>query len=174
MAYISQVDYETASPEVREQIDAQIREHRRITNMKLTLLHSLPAYHALMEWFPLEKTIEAFLGERAVNFFCYAISNANECLVCGTFFEKILRDLDIDFDTFNFTEEEQLLIDYGIAIVNDPNHVPPSIFDRLKDHWNEEQIVAITGFATIMIATNLINEVLQVQLDDYLLPYTRR
>ena len=174
MAYISQVDYETASPEVREQIDTQIREHGRITNMKLTLLHSLPAYHALMEWFPLEETIEAFLGERAVNFFCYAISHANECLVCSTFFEKILRDLGIDFDTFNFTEEEQLLIDYGIAIVNDPNHVPSSIFDRLKEHWNEEQIVAITGFATIMIATNLINEVLQVQLDDYLLPYTRR
>ena len=59
MAYISQVDYETASPEVREQIDTQICEHGRITNMKLTLLHSLPAYHALMEWFPFHEVVDA-------------------------------------------------------------------------------------------------------------------
>lgn len=173
MAYISQVEYETASEEVKKEIDKQIKEHGRITNMKLTLLHSLPAFHALMEWFPLEETIEKFLGERAVNFFCYAISTENDCLVCGTFFQKILDDLEIDFETFDFTEEEKLLIQYGRAIVQDANHVPAELFDEMKKHWDEEQIVAITAFATIMIATNLINKVLDVQLDDYLLPYTR-
>lgn len=174
MAYISQVEYETASEEVKKEIDKQIKEHGRITNMKLTLLHSLPAFHALMEWFPLEETIEKFLGERAVNFFCYAISTENDCLLCGTFFQKILDDLGIDFETFDFTEEEKLLIRYGRAIVQDANHVPPEIFDEMKKHWDEEQIVAITAFATIMIATNLINKVLDVKLDDYLVPYTRK
>lgn len=174
MAYVSQVQYDTASDEVKREIDDQIRKHGRITNMKLTLLHSLPAFHALMEWFPLEETIEAFLGERAVNFFCYAISTENDCLVCSTFFKKILDDLGIDFASFRFTEEENLLIRYGRAIVQDANHVPPEIFDGLKKHWNEEQIVAITAFATIMIATNLINKTLDVELDDYLTPYTKR
>lgn len=173
MAYISQVTYETASDEVKKQIEYQEKEHGRITNMKLTLLHSLPAYHALMEWFPLEETIEKFLGERAVNIFCYAISTENDCLLCGTFFQKILDDLEIDFDTFDFTEEEQILIRYGKAIVDDANNVPADIFDDMKKRWSEEQIVAITAFATIMIATNLINKVLQVELDEYLLPYTR-
>lgn len=174
MAYISQVTYENASDAVKYEIDKQIREHGKITNMKLTLLHSLPAYHALMEWFPLEETIEAFLGERAVNFFCYAISTENDCFLCSTYFQKILDDLNIDFDSFEFTDEERVLIDYGRAIVIDANHVPPQIFNRLKKYWNEGQIVAITGFATIMIATNLINKVLQVELDDYLVPYTRQ
>lgn len=173
MAYISQVVYEEASAEVKKLIDEQIRDHGRITNMKLTLLHSIPSYHALMEWFPLEETVEAFLGERAVNFFCYAISTENDCLVCGTYFAKILQDLGIDFATFEFTDEENLLIRYGRAIVKDANNVPKEIFDEMKQHWNEEQIVAITAFATIMIATNLINKVLQVELDDYLLPYTQ-
>lgn len=173
MAYISQIEYEKASDEVKHQIDKQISDNGRITNMKLTLLHSLPSYHALMEWYPLEKTIEQFLGERAVNFFCYAISTENDCLICSVFFRKILKDLDIDFDTFQFTEEEDVLIRYGRAIVNDANHVPAEIFDELKKHWNEEQIVAITAFATIMIATNLINKILQVELDDYLKAYTK-
>lgn len=174
MAYISQVKYENSSDEVKKAIDKQIQDHGRITNMKLTLLHSLPAYHALMEWFPLEETIEAFLGERAVNFFCYAISTENDCLLCSTFFGKILKDLNIDFANFNFTEEENVLIDYGRAIVKDANNVPPEIFDRLKNYWNEEQIVSITAFATIMIATNLINKILQVKLDDYLVTYTKQ
>lgn len=173
MAYISQVAYENASEEVKKEIEYQEKAHGRITNMKLTLLHSLPAYHALMEWFPLEETIEAFLGERAVNIFCYVISTENDCLLCGTFFQKILDDLGIDFETFSFTEEENLLIRYGKAIVDDANHVPAEIFDEMKKHWSEEQIVAITAFATIMIATNLINKVLQVELDEYLRPYTR-
>lgn len=173
MAYISQIEYETASPEAKYEIDKQIKDHGRITNMKLTLLHSLPAYHALMEWYPLEETIEAFLGERAVNFFSYAISTENDCLICSVFFTKILKDLNIDFETFEFTEEEDLLIRYGRAIVKDANHVPAEIFEEMKKYWNEEQIVAITAFATIMIATNLINKVLQVNLDGYLEPYTK-
>lgn len=168
MAYISQVTYENASEEVKKLIDEQIRDHGKITNMKLTLLHSIPAYHALMEWFPLEETIEQFLGERAVNFFCYAISTENDCLLCSAYFNKILKDLNIDFDTFEFTDQENVLIKYGRAIVNDANNVPKEVFDDLKKYWNEEQIVAITAFATIMIATNLINKVLQVELDGYL------
>ena len=103
MAYISKVKYEEASDEVKALIDEQIRDHGKITNMKLTLLHSVPAYHALMEWFPLEETIEAFLGERAVNFFCYAISEENDCLLCSAFFRKILKDLNNEFDTFEIT-----------------------------------------------------------------------
>ena len=138
MAYISKINYEEATDEVKGLIDKQIKEHGKITNMKLTLLHSVPAYHALMEWFPLEETIEAFLGERAVNFFCYAISEENECLLCSAFFRKILKELDIDFETFEFTEEENLLIQYGKAIVNDANHIPKELFDELKEHWNEE------------------------------------
>lgn len=122
----------------------------------------------------IEKTIEAFLGERAVNFFCYAISEQNDCLLCSAFFRKILRELDIDFDTFAFTEKENLLIQYGKAIVSDANNIPKELFDELKKYWNEEQIVAITAFATIMIATNIINKSLDVDLGDNLIPYTKK
>lgn len=174
MAYISQLKYEDAPEKTKRVIDDWVKEHGPLTNMKETLIHSLPTFHALMEWFPLEAEIEAFLGERAVNFFCYAISTTNECLLCSIFFKKILDDEGIDFKTFAFTEEEQILIDYGQAIVKDANNIPSSIFDRLKSKWSEEQIVAITGFATIMIATNIINKTLQIELDEELIPYTKR
>ena len=44
----------------------------------------------------------------------------------------------------------------------------------MKERWSEEQIVAITAFATIMIATNIINKALKIELDEELIPYTKR
>ena len=174
MAYISQLKYEDAPEKTRKVIDQWVKEHGPLTNMKETLIHSIPSFHALMEWFPLEEEIESFLGERAVNFFCYAISTTNDCLLCSVFFKKILDDAGIDFEHFNFTEEENILIEYGRAIVKDANSIPPELFERMKEKWSEEQIVAITAFATIMIATNLINKALKIELDQELIPYTKR
>ena len=174
MAYISQLKYEDALPSTQKVIDEWVAKHGPLTNMKETLIHSVPAFHALMEWFPLEETIEAFLGERAVNFFCYAISTTNDVLLCIVFFKKILDEAGRDFEHFDFTEEEKVLIDYGRAIVKDANNVGEEIFARLKSFWNEEQIVAITAFATIMIATNIIYKTLTIELVEALIPYTKR
>lgn len=173
MAYISQVEYETASREVKEQFDFQIKHHGRITNMKKTLLHSMPSYRALMEWYTLKDAVQPFLGERGVNFYCYAISTENNCLICSTFFRQILDDLHIDFETFEFTGQEKLLIDYGRALVSAPHEIEEAILTDLKRYFNEEQIVALTSFGSLMIATNLINTALRVELDDVLVPYTR-
>ena len=174
MAYISQLKYEDAPDKTKKVIDEWVKKHGPLTNMKETLIHSIPAFHALMEWFPLEEEIESFLGERAVNFFCYAISTTNDCLLCSVFFKKILDDANIDFEHFDFTEEEKLLIEYGQGMVKDANNIPEELFKKLKEKWSEEQIVAITAFATIMIATNLINKTLQIELDEELIPYTKR
>lgn len=174
MAHISQVEYENASIEVKAQFDDLIQKNGRVTNMKKTLLHSLPAFHALMEWYPLEKEVEKFLGERAVNFYCYSISTQNSCLLCSTFFRKILVDLEIDFDNFSFTDEEKDIIEYGKYLVSDANNIPVELFAKLKKRYTEEQIVVLTAFGSLMIATNLINTALQVDLDDILIPYTKR
>ena len=174
MSYISQVRYEEASSEVREQFDDQIRRHGRITNMKKTLLHSVPSYKALMEWYTLRDVVQPFIGERGVDFFCYAISTENSCLICSTFFAQILDELGIDVDAFEFPEQEKLLVDYGRALVSKPHGIPDSIYADLKKYFDEEQIVALTAFGSIMIATNLINTALKVDLDDELVPYTKR
>lgn len=174
MAYISMIEYDKASKEVKNLFDDQINKHGRITNMKRTLLHSIPAFKVLMEWYPLQEEVSKFIGERATNFYCYAISSENECLICSMFFKKILDDLQIDFESFEFTEEEKLLIDFGRYLVKDPKNIPEELFNKLKDRYTEEQIVLLTAFGSMMIATNLINTSLKVPLDDILVPYTRK
>ena len=174
MAYISQLQLEQANEQQREQFDYQISRNGRITNMKKTLLHHVPSYKALMEWYPLQAEMVEVVGERATNFYCYAISTKNDCLICSMFFRKILVDLNIEFENFEFTDQEQELIDYGRALVSNPESIAPEIFEKLKARYTEEQIVLITSFGAMMIATNLINTALKVELDDILVPYTKK
>ena len=57
-------EYETAGEEVRREYDDQVARHGRITNMKRTLLHSVPAFKAYMEWYTLRDLVVPFIGEQ--------------------------------------------------------------------------------------------------------------
>ena len=114
---------------------------------------------------PVLKQLARLIGKRAADFYEYAISQANGCLVCSIYFRNLLKKNGIDFDTFEFTPEEQVLIDYGRAIANDPKHVPEGLFTRLKTYFNEEQIVVITAMGVMMIANNYFNDILDVTPD---------
>ena len=174
MQRISIPNYEELSVEAKKEWDKQVASHGRITNMKKTLLHSLPSFRILMEWYDLRAEVLKFVGEMQFNLFAYAISSTNDCIICSTFFRKILKDNGINPDAKTLDEESALLIEYGKACVKNPSEVPESVFKRLKAKYTEEQIVLLTAFAGQMIATNLINNALEVPLDEYLVAYTKR
>ena len=173
MSFISFTDYETAKLPVRNEYDDQIEKHGRITNMKRTLLHNVPAFKAYMEWYTLKDLIVPFIGERAFSLFSYAISDGNHCLVCSTFFRKILIDSNDNPDNPYLSEDENLLMDFGQAICVDPHNIPEEIYGKLKAKYNEEQLVLLISFAGIMYATNLFNTVAKVPLDDILYQYKK-
>jgi alkylhydroperoxidase family enzyme len=174
MPLIQPVDPADTRAAIQEQVTRQITRHGRITNMKLTLLHSLPAFHALMEWYPLRDAVAAFAGERAVNWFCHAISSENECLICSTFFRKILIDGGQNPDDPVLGDTERLLVDFARHCASGARKVDSSLNARLKAAFTDEEIVLLTAFAGLMIATNLVNNALSVDLDGYLESYSRR
>jgi alkylhydroperoxidase family enzyme len=47
------------------------------------------------------------------------------------------------------------------------------LFERLRGFFTEEQIVALTAFGAMMLATNVVNNALNVDLDAYLEPYRK-
>src|SRR3989337_1891619 len=110
MPRIRRVDRETANPAQAAAYDDTVRTQSRITNMKRTLLHSMPAFRALMEWYPLRDTVQPFLGERLTNLFAHAISSDTDCLVCSTFFRRILLDSGGNPDGFALSEREELVV----------------------------------------------------------------
>jgi hypothetical protein len=168
---VPQFDYTRAPEEAKRAHDEHLKKHGRVTNMKRTLLHSVPAFNAYMEWYTLAAEIEAFIGRRGLFIFSWAISSENDCLICTMFFRKLLKDSGDNPDNLALDPREQLLIDFGRAITKDPHAIPSDIYTSLKEAFSDSEILQLTAFAGLMIATNLINTVLKVDLDDYLQGY---
>ena len=172
MPRIPPLAYEDASPEARAAHDEGVDAYGRMTNMKRTLLHSLPAYRALMEWYPLRDTVLPFLGERLTYLFSHAISDQTDCLICTTYMRRVLIDAGDDPENFELNEREQLVVDFGRALAKQNAFVPDDLYRRLAKEFTDEQIVALTTFGALMLATNVFNNALEVDLDEYLYEYT--
>lgn len=173
MPRIRPLDRDEVHGPARAEVERQIATHGRVTNMKRTLAHSHLALRALMEWYPLEAEVKTFLGARATNVFVHAISAETDCLICSTYFRRLLVDAGEDPDVLALDDTERLLVAFGRQLVKDSNAVSDEMFARLSRQFTPGQIVDLTTFGAMMIATNVFNNALAVDLDDYLEPYAK-
>ena len=173
MARIPPLPEADADPEARRILEQQRAAHGRVTNMKRTLAHSPPALRALMEWYPLHDEVAAFLGERLTLLFTHAVSSQTDCLICSTFFRRWLTEAGEDPDRLRLDDREQALVEFGRQLARDANGVSDELYGRLARFLQPEQIVALTAFGGLMIATNVFNNALKVDLDDYLQPFRK-
>jgi alkylhydroperoxidase family enzyme len=171
MARIPPLDYGDAPPDARAAHDHHEREVGRITNMKRTLLHSVPAFHALMEWYPLRDAVRPFLGERLTHLFAHAVSTETDCLICSTFFRRLLIESGEDPDALVLDDRDRVVVALGRQLGKDAHGVSEAMYADLARLFTPEQIVALTAFGAIMLATNVFNNALRVDLDGYLEPY---
>ena len=165
MPRIAPVNLTDLPPEAQAAVDEHLRQGYRLTNEKLTLLHNATAFEALeAQSYAVDRELQRLVGKRAADFFEYAISVENDCIVCTTYFGKLLRSMGIeDFEGFAFTPEEELMIEYGRAIVKNPKRIPEELFERLRAAFDEETLVVMTTMAVFMIANNVFNDALQVK-----------
>jgi alkylhydroperoxidase family enzyme len=174
MTFLPMTTDASRTPEQRTAAERHVELHGgRITNMKATLLSHVPSFTAYMEWYTLRDELVPFIGERAVSLFSYAISDENDCLVCSVFFRRILIDNGEDPDNPQVTEAEQLLIDWGRLIARDPAGIPDEFYARLERAFSPQLRVLLVAFAGQMIATNLVNTVGRVPLDEVLYDYRK-
>ena len=154
MSYISKIDPETAGEKEKEVIRNHLAQGYRLTNEKLTLLHNAEAFKAIEDSsYSLDRELQRLIGKRAGDFFEYAISEENDCLVCSTY-----------FDNFQFTKKEELLISFGRALAKDPKNIPDEIYTELKEEFTEEEIVVITAMGVLMVANNYFNDILKIEV----------
>jgi alkylhydroperoxidase family enzyme len=173
MARISPLQDDEAGPESRAALEAIRAKHGRVTHMKRTLARAPVALRALMTWYELRDQVAPFLGERLTVLFAHAISVGTDCLVCSTFFRRVLIDSGEDPEALRLDEWEQTIISYGRQLSVDPHGVSDELFRRMAERLKPEQVVALTAFGGLMVATNLFNNALRVDLDDYLELYRR-
>jgi alkylhydroperoxidase family enzyme len=171
MPWITPLDDASAPEGSRASADAHAATGGRMTNMKWTLAHAPAALEALLQWYPLHAEVVPLLGERRATLFCHAISVQNDCLICSTFFRRLMIDEGEDPDQLALDELDELIVNFGRRLATDPHAIEGELRARLDARFTHAEIVLLTAFGAIMVATNVVNDALGVPLDNYLEPY---
>ncbi|GAB3952308.1 hypothetical protein GCM10028805_34090 [Spirosoma harenae] len=162
-----------ATPNVQAAFDAHVTDYpgSRITNMKATLGRSLLAFQVYMQWYPLYEEVKKTLGDRLAYLYAHAISEGSNCPLCTTFFRRIIIDNGEQPENLQLTDHEQKVVDFGSAIAQNKGEISDDLYAPMANQFTEHQLVILIAFAGQMIATNVFNNVLEVNIDEYLYPY---
>lgn len=172
MPRIEPLNTKEISPSVKEAFERHVQEYGgRITNMKATLGHSLIAFEAYMQWYPLYTEVEKILGKRVASLFAHSISCAADCPLCSTFFRKIIIDSGETPEKLELTETERDVLNFGSGIAKHKGNIADHLYNVVATKYNETEMVILTAFAGIMIATNVFNNVIETEIDEYLSAY---
>lgn len=162
-SHVTRPQFDELPPEAQQRWLAE-DSVRGITHMKQTLLHSIPAYDALMSWYPLRDALIPFIGERGAIVLSHAISTQNECLICSLYFRRALIARGEDASGSPLSAEEEDLASFGRQIA-DSNKADDDVTGRIKERIGEQGLVLLVAFAGIMVATNIVNNALDVDPD---------
>jgi alkylhydroperoxidase family enzyme len=65
-----------------------------------------------------------------------------------------------------FSEAERVAIEFAVAAASQPNDVTDELFERMKRHWNEGQIVEITALISYFGFMNRWNDTMATPLEE--------
>lgn len=173
MPRISPLPRQQAPADVQIAYDQHVADYsgNRITNMKATLGRSLLSFQIYMQWYPLYEQVKQVVGNRLAYLYAHAISQGSNCPLCTTFFRRIIIDNGEQPEDLKLTPQEQLVIDFGSEIARNQGEVADALYNQIAQAYSTEEIVVLVAFAGQMVATNVFNNVLQVEIDAYLYPY---
>jgi hypothetical protein len=172
MARIKPVARQEISPPLQQAFDEHAQKYKsRITNMKATLGHSLLAFEVYMQWYPLYEEVKKIVGERLACLFAWSISHASNCPLCSAYFRKIIIDKGESPESLALTPQEKEVLDFGSSISIRQGHIDNAFYDNLAKRFSEKELVLLIAFAGQMIATNIFNNVIETDIDEYLFDY---
>ena len=124
----------------------------------------------------LDLKAEGLLPARYLELALVTVSKLNECTFCVSNHTPRLNASGIsltaaenilNYDTVaEFDDVDRLVISYSIAVTNDFHRVRDSMMDRLREHFDDAQIVELTWRIALCGAFNRFNDVLQTEIDN--------
>ncbi|HXW77804.1 MAG TPA: hypothetical protein VEJ20_10365, partial [Candidatus Eremiobacteraceae bacterium] len=94
-----------------------------------------------------------------------------DCLICSTFFRRQVIESGENPEAFVLDPWETHIVEFARRLATGTGTVPDMLFRSLSERLTDEQLVALTAFGCMMLATNVFNNALQVDLDEYLVPF---
>ncbi|MBO9565158.1 MAG: hypothetical protein J7621_20445 [Niastella sp.] len=172
MARIHPLTEEQTQGDIKKAFESHVVEHNaRITNMKGTLGHSKLSFEVYMQWYPLYEKVQQLVGNRTAYLYAWSVSTASNCPLCSTFFRRIIKEAGESPEHLVLNEYETTLLDFGSAVAMHKGCIADHIYNKLAGYHNDAEMVLLIAFAGQMIATNIFNNVVETEIDDYLVPY---
>ncbi len=124
----------------------------------------------------LDLKAEGKLAPRYLELALVTVSKLNECTFCVSSHTPRLSAAGIsqaaaenvlDFENIEeFSEVDRLVIEYSIQVTTDFHRVRDAMFERLRAHFDDAQIVELTWRIALCGAFNRFNDVLQTEVED--------
>lgn len=171
MARVSDVPPDRVSPQVREIYERFASGYGPFRDQVGVLAHVPAAVQHLMGLL-LELRDQRNIRYRYIELAIVAVSKLNECHYCVAHHQPLLeiegvsaggaeRILDYG-DHPELDEVDKLVVEFAIGVTNTPQRIPESVFERLRRHFSEAQIVELTLRIALCGFFNRFNDALQI------------
>lgn len=172
MARITPIAETELMPSVKVAFERHVQGYQStITNMKATLGHSLLAFEIYMQWYPLYQQVEKILGRRLAYLYAYSISKASSCPLCSAYFRKIIIDAGEQPENIELTIYQKNVLDFGSSIARYHGNIADHVYNAVAEQYTPSEMIVLIAFAGQMIATNILNNVIETEIDEHLIEY---
>ena len=160
-------------------------DYARYTAMFTDFENQVPVYaHSpagLKHIFGMATDIKAAgnLPQRLVEIAVIAVSQVNACPYCVAHHSAMAVDEGVDPETIDhildpdppgLSDVEKLVRDYAVLVTERAWGIRDQVFEELREHFSEAQIVELTMRVTLTGMFNRINQALQIDMEDSVMP----
>lgn len=174
MARVRDVEIDEVPEDVRPTYRRFATEYGPFLNQVRVLAHRPPALRHLMAML-MELAEEAVLPKRYLEIALVTVSKLNTCAYCVAHHTPRLVEQGLDADTAARILEpdcpgldpvDRLVRDYAVQVTTRPGRMRDAIFDDLRRHFSEAQIVELTLRTALCGFFNRFNDALQIEIED--------
>jgi uncharacterized peroxidase-related enzyme len=115
---------------------------------------------------------EHVLPRRYLELAVLTVSRLNRCSYCVAHHAPMLRAEGLDPDALGehadhraLDEVDRLVVDYARLVTDTPGQIRDAVFERLRRHFSEAQIVELTWRIALCGAFNRFNDALQLEIE---------
>jgi uncharacterized peroxidase-related enzyme len=174
MARVRDVAIDEVPPELRGVYQRFAESYGPFLNQVKVFAHRPPALAHIMGLL-LDLADEALLSKRHLEIALVVVSRLNECEYCvahhaprlleqGLSADSVARILEPDCPGLG--EVDRLVRDYAVQVTEKPQYMRDAIFEQLRKHFSEEQIVELTLRIALCGFFNRFNDALQIDMED--------
>lgn len=174
MARVRDIGLDEVPQDVRPTYQRFATDYGPFLNQVKVFAHRPPALKHIMGLL-LDLADEAVLPKRYLEIALVVVSKLNACTYCVVHHSPRLVEQGLSPDTvahilepdcLALDEVDRLVRDYAIQVTNDAQHISDAMFDQLRQHFSEEQIVELTLRTALCGFFNRFNDALHIDMED--------